>query len=539
MKHFFKFLKQSKIWRKVKAFTLIEIMVSLIAISAISAAFVPVMTKKISGKAANLTSRVNLTQSCEMFSNPSEGGTNDSSCGKCSFCDVAKSNQYCIKCSCNCPNGQFKVIKNCTCALCSTIDTNCTLCSTGAICKKCNVGYYLENNSCKQCESGYYCPDGINKKECEIGYYCPQGASSSTPCEAGSYTSSTKQSSCAICESGYYCPGGTDHKLCPAGSYTNTTGKSSCTTCESGYYCTGGSSHTKCSAGTYSTKTGATSSSTCSSCGSGYYCTGGSNRATCSSKTTNCTSCNASNGTCTGCKTGQKLNASNKCVSCAVSGCTRYSSGCNCSKCSSGYYLSSYSCKACESGYYCADGTKTSCSSKTSYCGTCNSTNGVCTSCRVGYKLSGSTCINPCSSGYFYVSEANACISKNSKSCTGSVTCVSSGNNCTNAKCCWGSYCNKAAAKEICSKAGDKLASMSTLKKAMTYYQSYINFSRSSFKSNCAKGDGRGDKGGPGYICYPNIVWGSDGVAAINSDGSVTSNGARPEGVAASVFCQE
>ena len=36
----------------------------------------------------NITPKITLTQNCPTFSNPSNGGTNSSSCGKCAFCDI-------------------------------------------------------------------------------------------------------------------------------------------------------------------------------------------------------------------------------------------------------------------------------------------------------------------------------------------------------------------------------------------------------------------------------------------------------------------
>ncbi len=411
MKNFFNFFK------KIKAFSFIEVMLSLVIISAITASFVPVMTKKITGKKINVTPKMTYSTNCPAFTNPSNGGTNSSSCGKCAFCDLKKGASYCIACTCNCPNGSYKIPETCSCATCAT---NCEQCKATGECKKCNLGYYLSGTSCVKCPAGYYCPDGLTKKtcangkwsndgqssvcttDCTAGYICKDGTR--TICPAGSY-SGAGASACTNCNAGYYCTGGANHTACAGGKWStdgrgsactdnceagyacnnglkspcgagtySAAGASACTNCNAGYYCTGGTNHTACAAGKYSSTLKAINSSVCKNCAAGTYssagaasCTACAAGKTSSAGASSCSNCNvsqcskySSGCTCSGCNTGYKVK-DGACTSCG-STCSTYSSGCTCSKCVAGYYIKDNKCTVCPTGYYCKDGkTATAC----------------------------------------------------------------------------------------------------------------------------------------------------------------------------------
>ena len=438
---------------KISAFSLLEVMIALIFIGSIMAAFVPVTIKKINGKPLKINSEMNITRNCQIFSNPANGGTNSSSCGKCNFCDLSKNSPHCIMCDCSCPSGQYGVADSCSCKPCSEIDANCATCSSGSKCDACKTGYYIEDGMCVSCPEGYYCPDGVNKKECEEGYYCIKNSKNHTPCPDGKW--SIKGSSvCTLeCGEGYICKDG-KKTYCSAGTYVNSD-KTACISCETGYYCTGGTNHATCvsktancsvcdsSDGTciscnshyYKTSSNTCSScssscyncssySTCTSCYSGYYLSGGTCYVDCPS---NCSSCSSSS-TCTRCYSGYTL-TNGRCVkngvTCNVSNCSSCSSTNYCSKCYSGYTLSGGSCSksvtcnvsncnscsstnycsSCESGYTLSSGkcTKTaeSVTCDVANCTSCSRTN-YCSSCRSNYKLSYGRCILQCPNGVGY-----------------------------------------------------------------------------------------------------------------------------------------
>ncbi len=336
------------------------------------------------------------------------------------------------------------------------------------------------SSDCSLCQGTKKCY--ICSKQCLNSTYKDVDTCTCKPCSEidVNCTSCQDFGKCTSCKSGYYLENN-QCNLCPAGYYCTNNIKIACPAGTFGQGDGARSSCTPCPGGTYSSVTAATSSAACSPCPSGTY---------------------------------------------SVSG--------------------AISCTPCESGYYSNGGIKTSCSSKTPNCANCNKENGSCTNCAIGYKLIGkvvnnsyvTSCINPCSVGYFYISEADVCMSTDRRSCSGGATCTSKGSYCSAESCCWGSYhCTKSAAQTICAKHGDRLATMEMLTTAMKSYQSHINFSKSSYITACSYGPNRNVTGGPGYICYPNIVWGSDGIAAINNDGSITSNPTRPDGMALSVFC--
>ncbi len=97
------------------AFSLIELMVSLITISCIAAAFSPIISKK-------------LSMSSIMVSKPSGGSEGDSSG--------------------SCPSGQYMPSGTNTCTKCSDTFSGCSIC-TESECLVCNSGFNLFNGQCE------------------------------------------------------------------------------------------------------------------------------------------------------------------------------------------------------------------------------------------------------------------------------------------------------------------------------------------------------------------------------------------------------
>ena len=97
------------------AFSLVELMISLITISCIAAAFTPVITKKLKKQdiALSLAQTSEITSECEPFGFPSE----------CKLCTKA----YCVTCEKSCSKGQYAESKTCTCKNCSEHDKNIKL----------------------------------------------------------------------------------------------------------------------------------------------------------------------------------------------------------------------------------------------------------------------------------------------------------------------------------------------------------------------------------------------------------------------------
>ena len=330
--------------KTIKAFSLVEILVALIIMSVITAALVPVITKKLSSSGITIVgggsqgnSNIEFERDCSTFG---------SECVLC-FSD------RCALCTKICPEGEFADVQSCTCKSCNVFGDSCTTCESRE-CKMCQEGYYINGGHCAICPIGSICngnnkvacPDGQYTdlegqticKECEAGYSCKNGIKNA--CSAGTY-SIQSSSTCEICPAGHSCPGSSDKILCSENGYQDEEGQASCKTCPEGYYvsddktacnvclaghyCTGNGTKTqcpkgayssqgaveciKCPVGTYSDTPGATDLTTCKNCSTGTYSDsqGADSCSLCSSKTANCSKCDATTGVCSACASGYKL----------------------------------------------------------------------------------------------------------------------------------------------------------------------------------------------------------------------------------------
>jgi len=379
-----------------EAFSLIELMISLIAISCITAAFAPVITKKL--KATNLKVSVGgIKTRCEQF-----GGLDANGKMYCKAC-VATG---CIACSKFCDPRHVKDDANCNCIACSTLGgANCETCSLDK-CLKCDPGYFINSSGqCEACPRGSECTNGVSAVPCKMGYYQPNAAQANcVECPAGYYqaytgktwcdacpvghyqpnTAQTAYSACTVCAAGYYQPniGSASCIACAAGYYQNAQAKTSCIECPAGQY-QDGTARTGCinlPAGCVSTATHNVSSTNCTRCASGYVAPAGS---------TGCTACtpgavgipgtisdagySTGGSACVACPTGWHSNTTmNECLI---------------DECNAGYYILNNSCTACAAGYA-ASGRAVRYS---------------CTACGVGYYMTstGAASCTACSAGYY------------------------------------------------------------------------------------------------------------------------------------------
>ena len=390
--------------KRIFGFSLIELMVTLVIVSVVTAAMAPVITKKIKSSSLSVSSVNDVSSNCsEKYS------------ADCKLCLPNK----CLSCIKTCPEGQNLNIATCTCSSCySSFGSECLECSETQ-CSRCVSGYYVNaSGACEVCPIGSYC-DGINK----------------VVCEDGKYTNTTGQASCTTCPSGYYCANGIK-EACVAGQYSNP-GASSCIECEKGYKCEGAKNRMKCgSEAEYQDETGQSvckqciagkyveeDRTTCSVCPSGYKCIGDGTKQFCSgvleyqSNTGQdaCLSC--STGTAatyvsddrTGCfvcpvghmcvdgemiacnpgyqdKTGQST--CKDCVGGFVSSDRK-----SCTLCSDGTYLSGEACLTCPGGYYCRGGNTYTCPTNSSPNASVGATSCV---CNEGFYLSSSYVCETC-----------------------------------------------------------------------------------------------------------------------------------------------
>jgi len=135
----------------------------------------------------------------------------------------------------------------------------------------------LGSSSCEQnCSKGYYC-DGASDSEFQHrcgdnSVFCIEGSYEPTIVQEGYYSSGgdvNTRSLEIVCSPGTFCKNGVTTP-CPAGTFSSSEGSTSCELAPPGFYSEGAVSiPTPCEAGTYSHISGL---STCLLCVPGYYC---------------------------------------------------------------------------------------------------------------------------------------------------------------------------------------------------------------------------------------------------------------------------
>ena len=142
--------------KHILGFSLIELMISLIVISCIVAAFAPVITKKLTSSSVAVSVGAGgggaklQTEDCDKM----DGLDLDEDCA---LCDT----NQCYVCNKTCDDGLYKNIGRCECVSCSdnfSQELNkCIRCDSKK-CTKCDVGYYLNveggTEQCVMCEEG-------------------------------------------------------------------------------------------------------------------------------------------------------------------------------------------------------------------------------------------------------------------------------------------------------------------------------------------------------------------------------------------------
>jgi len=384
-------MKKIKINRKIWAFSLVELMISLITISCIAAAFTPVITKKLKKQDVALS----IAQTSEIKSPCPEFGDD------CKLCTKA----YCVTCEKNCPEGQYMESKTCTCKNCSEHDKIKSDALTKQKCVAC------DNNGCTKCKNegsdeGKYYVVEVNGNSKNDTHKCNTCLNDTMTDDGGLTTTKyicdgttmTDKSKCeAATNSGYVCINGIK-KTCSAvfdwKCYTcNTKG---CLSCPEGYYpdstmrCNGTCSIEGCTNCTGACKGGNGACNKCNGCGGKrypIYKSGTTTIQSCgrcwidsSGNSTNCERCTSATS-CTKCNAGYFVNSRGGCSECSLA---------NCLTCKKG--MPSAQCEECQPGYYLSGTVCSSCSSKVANCAACDST-GKCIACNVDYLLqSDGTC---------------------------------------------------------------------------------------------------------------------------------------------------
>ena len=414
--------------KKSSAFSLIELMISLITISCIVAAFTPVITKKM--KNSNVTISGNnvsdITTECT-----------DKFSSNCKLCTKS----YCIQCELNsCPIGQYTESKSCSCKNCSTLHSNCSECDSTK-CTKCkDNNYYINNGKCENCPTNKIC-DGINAYDesyCTnppTGYYCEGNNIKRCIDKYGMYCATCNSSSCLSCNTSYYLSNG-NCLSCTSGC-VQCINANYCTKC-SNWFVLNTSTH-KCDKRCDSYMPNCvdcTSSTNCTRCYGGYYINSQNKCSPCTD-IANCIQC--SNGsTCTICNSGYYVNSSNKCSACTISNCARCNTDGTCLACNSGYYLSDdkKSCIANDGNFNCSD----------------SNFMRIGNLCITRKNMGDSTTLKIPSTITIVDASGDYCYSQSEKCCWKGTTTTSCNSNNGFYSGCNRTVCNYSAAEEICAK---------------------------------------------------------------------------------------
>lgn len=210
-----------------RAFSLVELLVTLMIVSLVVAAFVPVLTRKMSDRVLVTSSKKedskgDLVTDCEDRYGPD--------------CRLCYENGQCVTCSLDCGE-QYRDDSLCRCTTCADSIENCLECE-GVKCVRCEDGMLLTGDRekpCVECPPGKVC-DGTSETEpCPAGYWCP-GGNVQNKCPVGSTSApgAESQDDCVSCRPGYYYSAEVKQcVVCEAEHYCNN---SVMLPCEKGYF---------------------------------------------------------------------------------------------------------------------------------------------------------------------------------------------------------------------------------------------------------------------------------------------------------------
>ena len=478
-------------------------MVGVIAMSALAAAFAPVITKRLS-KSISVSSGVfkELTAACaNEFSE------------KCILC---YKEDRCVMCIRSCADNEYKRIDVCQCEACAgrdiekDPDSKCIKCSSEK-CLKCEAGYGVHDGGCIKCgveangTLGMYSDGTTDCIQAREGHYVNQeGASTDTECSQGTYQPDKGKTSCIQADEGHYVDtqGATEQKECPEGTYQQYKNKTSCDDCPVGTYqnLSGQSICINCSKGQYQNYQKQTQ---CNNCGYGYYADversvnckpaqpghyvdilAAQNQTSCPKGTyqnleaqTNCINCpkgkyinTTGNTSCINCIAGTYNDTdTSPTISCKLCGAGKWSNegaitssneSNGCYPCPIGYICSSQGGKSqCLAGTYAPQG-----SSSCTQCpaGTYSSSNGAsaCSNCGAGkYSTGGASVCTNCANGKWTDSQTassctgacpagNKCVNGTITTCTAGTYAPSGSSSCTNCASGYGSNAGAGSCKK-------------------------------------------------------------------------------------------
>lgn len=230
-----------------KGFSLIELLIGLIIISCVVAAFTPMLTKKINSNSTTINNGTDFksmgfgTETCEGYFRDKLGKT----LKNCTMCLLKAGKEQCLSCydpTCSMPKN-YTNIPDCVCTSCkTTFGSNCCGCDSKE-CKSCIAGKHLDNGTCRDVQASDCSTGNCYTVECDNKFYnCPDG----NWCQNG-INYGQCDPNCKTCATKTTCQGCKN-----TGFYINTAGK--CTSCPANATCNGAAY--SCNANTYNNSQG-------------------------------------------------------------------------------------------------------------------------------------------------------------------------------------------------------------------------------------------------------------------------------------------
>ena len=203
-----RFFAPLRMTRRKIAFSLVELMISLIVISIVVAAFAPVVTKKLKTSDQSIGSA-----SVDYIYDEEICSKKVSNCAMCldSTCIRCKNNYYlknnkCFECSDGCIN--CDITQGCTrCekgyylkdGTCTTCPAGCSKCENETSCSECKDGYYISGNQCIECDSNCIsCSTTKGCLKCIDKYKVQNKRCGEVSCPDGQYVSGDSCKRCSI-----------------------------------------------------------------------------------------------------------------------------------------------------------------------------------------------------------------------------------------------------------------------------------------------------------------------------------------------------
>ena len=213
---------QGNNFKKILGFSLVELMISLIVISVVTAAFTPILTKKLKTSDQSIGTATATSITSSAVCNAVSKGCLECEDDKCIAADSE--------------NGYFLNESTGKSQACNSVITGCAKCNIdGSICNSSEDGYYMDGTTPKSCPSSCSkCSSSSSCSACNSGYYLNSSSCTACSVQNAACLTCSGSSTCTKCSDKYLLSGG---KCVACPNHCKTCSSTSvCSTCDAGYF---------------------------------------------------------------------------------------------------------------------------------------------------------------------------------------------------------------------------------------------------------------------------------------------------------------